>query len=105
MSSIFTIKMNYQRSIRPAEQLDRLAEQIRRVGSSKIKQAREAEARGWKGDNEKLMRTKHEVLQDKVNTTANSLRNIANAIRTIAKNTYDAEMRAWEIAHRRTYNG
>ena len=51
MSSIFTIKMNYQRSIRQAEQLDRLAEQIRRVGSSKIKQAREAEARGWKGDN------------------------------------------------------
>ncbi len=105
MSSIYTIRMNYQRSLRQAEKLDQLAEQIRRVGSSKIRQAKEDEAAGWKGDNERLMRKKHEMLQEKVNTTANSLCNVAGTIRTIAKNTYDAEMRAYEIAHRRTYNG
>ena len=103
MSSRMTIRMNFQRSLQQADRLEELAEQIRKVGNTKVRNAMTAEAAAWKGDNEALLHTKSGKLQEKVMATAKSLKNVAGTIRTIAKNTYDAEMRAWEISHRRTY--
>ena len=105
MSSKWMIKINYQRSLHQAEQLDTLAGQIKKVGTTELNQAKSAEAAGWKGENEAAMRKKTERLQENVKATAKSLKNIASTIRTIATDTYNAEMRAWEIAHRRTYGG
>lgn len=105
MSSRRTIRMNYQRAIGQAEKLDVLSEQIRKVANTTIKNAKAEQAAGWKGENEAAMRAKMEILQDKVVNTAKSLKNVADTIRIVAKNTYNAEMRAWEIAHRRTYGG
>lgn len=105
MSSKWMINMNYQRALRQAEKLDALAEQIKRVGTTQLNQIKAAEAAGWKGENEAAMRYKIDQLQEKVKATSKSLKDIASTIRTVATNTFNAEMRAWEIAHRRTYGG
>jgi hypothetical protein len=48
---------------------------------------------------------KGKKLREEILSRAKNLEKIAETIRTIAKNVYDAEMRSLEIAKRRTYSG
>lgn len=105
MSTKFMITLNYQRSLSQAQKLEELAEKVNQIGNTRIDNAKAAQAEGWKGDNANVLRNKTGQLQVKIQNTAKSLKNTASTIRKVAKNTYDAEMRAWEIAHRRDYGG
>ena len=100
MSSKWMIEMNYQRSLHQAEQLDTLAEQIKKVGITELNQAKSAEAAGWKGENEAAMRKKTERLQENVKATAKSLKNIASTIRSIATITVITEVQDEQLFYR-----
>ena len=103
MVSKAMIILNFQRANAQAAKLEELAERLRKTGKNDIGSARAAQAAGWKGENQDALNRKVEQLESKVVTTANSLKKTADAIRRIAQNTYNAEMRAWELARRRTF--
>ena len=57
----------------------------------------------WKGESANRYLAKGERLQGKMNVTANELRRIASDIRRVARNLYNAELAALEIASQRNY--
>ena len=103
MKSIFTITMNYQRALAQAGALDRAAGNLRRIANNNVGGAKARIHSGWKGDNGDAAALKADTLQGKILASADSLSRTAETVRRVARNTYEAERRAWEIARRRTY--
>lgn len=103
MLSKWMIVLNYQRANAQAAKLEELAARLSNAGKNDMRNARAEQASGWQGENQQKLSGKVEMLESKIVTTANSLKKVAEAIRKIAQNTYNAEMRAWEIARRRSY--
>lgn len=98
------IALNYQRANAQAEKLEELAARLGKAGKNDLANARAEQAAGWKGENQDALNRKVVQLETKIEKTAKSLQKVAETIRKIAQNTYNAEMCAWEIAHRRTYS-
>ena len=57
----------------------------------------------WQGESADLYCQKCEELGGKLNNSANHLEKVSTAIRQAAKNYYDAEMTAVELAQKRTH--
>ena len=82
-------------------QADRLAEE---AGAMKAEVSARAEeiltslAGSWKGEAADVFYGKCGLLMEKAGQIGNSLNEAADAVRTIARNIYNAEMRALEIA-------
>lgn len=103
MKTLYSIQMDYQRAMNQAAELDRLAAQLRTQADSNFPQVLGSIRNAWKGDNANEYVRKAGQLPAKIKGSARDLTNIASTIRTVAKNTYDAEMRAYELAQERTY--
>ena len=60
-------------------------------------------AAAWKGENAAAFCKKGNLVGNNVKNTAQDLKHVAETIREIAQNTYNAEKQNYEIAQARTY--
>lgn len=101
--SLNAIQMDYGRAMRQAQQLDEVAAHMKRLADQKLEGIMENLGSGWTGDNSAKYIGKGRQLEERIIGTSHSLAQIAQSIRTIAQNVYEAERRAWEIAHYRDH--
>lgn len=95
------IQINFNRAKQQANELESLAKSLENLSGSELENLLEELSNCWKGDNATRYRQKGAALQAEISKTAKSIRNTANGIRSIAQNTYEAEMNAVRIAEER----
>lgn len=101
--SLNEIKMNFKAAITLADRLQALAAKMRSLADERCYGTLRNISNSWKGENADAYLRKGEKVKEKMSRTAKDLNNAAETVRTIAKNTYEAEMRAWKIAQTRSY--
>lgn len=103
MKSDSEIRYDFQQAVRKAEELERVAENLRRLANNDLEESLQALSNAWKGEAAAAYIGKGSRLQARILASAKNLENIARTIRSSAKRTYDAEMRAYRIAMEREY--
>lgn len=97
------IEWNY---IQAKRQADRLCEQADRLGSLAAKQLNGTLSElsyHWKGDSADAYIRKGERMKHEIESLARELERTAEVIRSSAERTYQAEMKAKELARERKY--
>ena len=105
MASRYQIQLQYRTALQQASRLEELAENLLRTARTGVGETMSELQICWSGENARAYLAKGDRLKNKIIDTANELKRAAAAIRRIATNTYNAEMRALELANRRTYGG
>ena len=95
------IRMDFQQAIEQARRLDALADSMDRRTAGRMGSAIEGVHSAWRGDSAARYLGKVQTLQKEVRQSANSLRAAASEVRRIARQIYEAEMRALEVAQSR----
>lgn len=103
MKTYATISMDYNKSVKKAEELESLAERLENIAGSKLSEALQELSGEWKGQSADTFIRKGESLSDQIRQSAKQLYKTAEIVRTIASNTRNAEINALEIARNRTY--
>ena len=101
--SSFEIRMDYNRAVAQANSLEQIAEEMRNSAENDLRDCMSEIAGNWTGENARAYLQKVEKLSDSVRKTSERLKDTAEAIRKIARNTYNADMRALELARIRKY--
>lgn len=99
--SLYSIRMDFSKAKRQASDLEGIADNLRNLSDRQLEDTLRTLEQNWTGDNSVKYAGKGRQLEEKIRETSKSLEDIAEAIREIAQNVYEAEMRAWEIAHNR----
>lgn len=99
--SLHSIEMDFSKAKRQASDLERIANNLRTLSDKQMEDTLRTLEHNWQGDNSVKYTGKGRQLEEKIRKTSKALEDIAEAIRDIAQNVYEAEMRAWEIAHNR----
>lgn len=99
------IYMNYRQAMEQADQLDAQARQLSELAGARLEETITRMGTHWKGENANAYLAKCRILQEKLRKTARGLSNAAAALRTSAKRTYQAELRALELSRARNYQG
>lgn len=102
--SINEIRMNFRMANAMADRLDALAGKMSSLAEERYYGTLRQISSNWKGENAEAYLRKGEKVKGKMSRTAADLCAAAETVRTIAKNTYDAEMRAYQIAQTRSYS-
>ena len=102
--SEYTILMNYTNAKKTATKLDSIAAQVK-SNQGKVVDTNHNIQQAWKSENATAYAKKVEIVSANLTTIEKNLKKIAETIRTNAKRTYDAEMRAAQIAKERNYGG
>lgn len=102
MKSKNHIRMDFNRAYAEAERLDRIADKLKILATKKMEQSMMNLSYAWTGVNARLFLQKENQLQRNIEETVRELYRVAGDIRMIARRVYEAEMRAYEIAARRT---
>ncbi len=89
--------------MRKANELMRVARDIRNIADNKFESCLENIEKGWRGDSANAYFNKCNILLYKMNLTAKSLEESAETIKKIALRTYRSEMQSLEIANKRSY--
>ena len=105
MATEYSIKMDFEKAKASAAKLDDVADSINQKMENDYQELMGDVRYNWKGDNADRFLVKSEVIVEKLNTVEKNLHETADTIRRIAKNIYDAEMRALEIARKREFEG
>ena len=103
MSKESEIRMNFRKACVQAEKLEEMAETLRRLARDRFGDTLECMDAAWEGESAGLYIQKGRGLQNGICQDAEELDRIAQTIRTIAENTYRAEMRNLELARRREF--
>lgn len=93
--------MNFRVANEMADRLQGLAMRLDHLANDQFYGTLQGISNNWKGENAEAYIRKGERLKGKISDTSGDLNKAANIIRTIARNTYNAEMRAWRIAQAR----
>lgn len=101
MASLSEIYFNYNQAIEQAKQLDEVAGRLTNAAGKDMEDLLNDINSAWKSDSAPQYIKKGQKVEDDMRTTAGNLKNIAAAIRTIAKRILDAELEAWRIANER----
>lgn len=104
MATRESIEFNFKKACDQAKSLDNIANNLVWMVRDKLRDNMQILSQNWQGENAIAYRCKGEQLQDDISKSVKELHDIATDIRTIAKNIYDAEMRALRIAEERKYN-
>jgi len=94
MASAHKIRMDFELAKRQAQRLEEVAGKMDRIADGQMADAMERLAAGWTGENSVKFIKKESRLQSEMGSTADSLRRVADTIREIAQNVYEAEMSA-----------
>lgn len=87
-----------------AAELDRTAARLRNLADKSLPEELRRIDANWNGEASGRFLSKGEEMIVKLNTEAAAIQKCADTIRTIAKRTYDSEMKALEISRSRTYH-
>lgn len=96
--------MDFASAKTKADQLDELAQQLEKAVNSEYKNGVNSARCAWKGDASDSFKKNADKLEQKTKQAATNLKTCAKTIRQVAQTIYNAEMRAIEIAEKRTYN-
>lgn len=100
----YSIKMDYTNAKREVNQLKDLASKIERQ-KKKLLDCRNSLSKYWKSDSATAYLNKMLEKSEDLQAMANFLRQIADTAGTVAKNTYDADKRALDLAKQRSFGG
>lgn len=92
------IAIDFVRVMLQAQQLEELAEELRREGQDRLGGAFSEVSSAWKGEAAEAYLRKGNAYQEKIVKTANELSQTAAALRSAAKRLHDAEQHAIELA-------
>lgn len=101
MSSLAEIYFNYEKAIGQAARLEDIAKRLTNAADVTMEGILNDIHNAWKSDSTTAYLRKGEKVEQDMHTTAKNLQNIAQAIRTIAERTRNAELEAWRIANER----
>ena len=101
--SLYQIQMDYKNVVRQADSLMEIANELKRTANSGLQDCISQISGNWTGANATAYIGKCNSLQKKILQSAAKLQRTAEVIKKVAKNTYDAEMRARDIMTVRTY--
>lgn len=103
--SLIEIQMNYQKAKEQANRLDEIAKDLTNTANNQLGGALNGINSAWKSDTASAYIKKGKAVQEQLKKRADELRKTASAIRTIARNTYNADMAAYRLAIQRRYKG
>lgn len=98
MSTEYQIKANYNAANRTASELESIASSLVGVANSNLEATLSALRGAWSGENAERFLQKAYSVKNQILTTAKEIRSSASRLREAARNTYNSEMRALEIA-------
>ena len=101
MASLSEIYFNYNQAMEQAKQLDKIAVRLTNAANKDMEDLLNDVNSAWKSDSAPQYIRKGRKVRDDMRTTSGNLKNIAAAIRTIAKRILEAELEAWRIANER----
>lgn len=96
----YSIYLDYQKAMNQADRLDDAARMI----SAEMKNLQNCKSKissSWQGESATSYIRKVNVVEDDLTRMAKSIKKTADAIRKIARATYDAEQQALELAKER----
>ena len=99
--SLESIEMDFGKAEQQASELEEIASSLESMSDKDLGGTLDELAKDWTGDNAAKYLQKGEALQGNLETTASAIQAVADVIRRIAEEIYEAEMRAWERAHDR----
>ncbi len=99
--SLNSIRMDFAKALRQARELEEVAGNMRVLADNKMEGTLQSLGQNWTGENAQKYIGKARLLEEKISRTSDSIADAARVIREIAQVVYEAEMRAWEIAHNR----
>ena len=100
---VIEIYYNYISANRQANELDNIARKLKYSAEKYLINKQTNLDRNWDGDASVVFFNKESSIGNKMLTESASLREVANSIRGIAKRTYEAEMKALELAEKRSF--
>lgn len=95
------IRFNYSRAMNQARELKSVASSLTKVGDTKLEECLGKVSKGWNGDNSESYVKKGKTLESKIDKAGKSVRKTAEAIESMARNIYNAEMAALRAARER----
>ncbi|MDO4555390.1 MAG: hypothetical protein Q4B70_09625 [Lachnospiraceae bacterium] len=101
--SLAVIQMEFAKAKAQANRLDAIADNLTRTSDNQLGTALAGVRNNWKSDSAAAYIQKGQKLQQEINKRAKELHQTASALRTIAQNTYNAEMAAYRLAIARKY--
>ena len=100
----YQIKMDYNHAIKEADKLERIAKKMDQLMQKDFKNCMTRIATDWKGETSTKYRNKSNKVVRNVEALSKDLKITAQTVRKIARNTYQAEKHALELAKERTYH-
>lgn len=101
--SSYAIQMEFSEAIRQAENLEKIARDLNKAANTMLENALSGIKSSWNSDSSSEYLKKGKKVQGELRKRAKDLSEIAEDVRTIAKNTYETERRAAQIAAERKY--
>lgn len=101
--NMFLIEMNYKAAMEKAAELERVAGNLENLSNEDLNGVEKKIRNNWEGENAGNYLTKVETAKSNVSVIAKQIRKLARTVREIAKTTRDAEIRAQQLAKKRTY--
>lgn len=98
------IEWNYIQAKKQADRLDEQADRLNRLVSCQMEETLQELSCNWKGNSAAAYIAKGERVESQIRTLSAELQRTAAVIRSSARRTYQAEMRARELAKNRTYS-
>lgn len=99
------IEINFRQAKQQASQLEEIASRLERLARNDFDDTLRNISYAWKGESADAYLQKGGRLEENIARTAADLRRTAQTIRSTAQRTYNAEMRARELAAIRKYGG
>jgi len=98
MKSSSAIYYDFKRALNEAEDLEDAARRMRRLSDNDMENTMRSLQGAWQGGASEAYQRKCGQLRAKILNSANDLERQASAIRSMARSTYEAEMRAYRLA-------
>ena len=98
------IDLNYTQAIAQADELDRVANNVKLLSEEDVTKLISDLGACWEGTNADAYIAKVDILKKNLLKTAADIAKTAQAMREMATNIYNAEKEAQQIADVRTYN-
>lgn len=96
------IKVDFKRAIQKADDLEKLAEKLKYIAETQVEENFQTLNHFWMGEVANEFLQKGRILENKMLISARQITEVAEAIRSAARTTYNAEMEAYRIAHIRS---
>ena len=98
------IEWNYIQAKKQADRLEEQAGRLSKLASEQMENTLRELAYNWKGSSASAYIRKGEKVESGIGALARELKRTAEVIRSSAERTYQAEMRATELAKSRSYS-